>query len=63
VKRGDKVEIIRGGHTGEQGSIIWVFYDSNQVTVAPDTSDGPMVKLSQDWVEIIHACNMIIPMV
>lgn len=63
MKRGDAVKIIEGGYKGETGLIVWVDYKFNQVTVAPDTREGCMVKLSQNWVEVIRACNMIIPVV
>jgi ribosomal protein L24 len=59
VKRGDKVLIIEGGYKGETGSVIWVDYEYGNVTVAPDTRSGCMVKLSQSWVEVTSACNTV----
>tara|TARA_A100001011_G_C13756310_1_gene613359 strand:+ start:140 stop:331 length:192 start_codon:yes stop_codon:yes gene_type:complete len=63
MKRGDKILIVEGGYKGETGAVIWVDYQFGNVTVAPDTRDGCMVKLSQNWVELIQACNTVAPVV
>ena len=58
MRRGDKVLVVEGGYKGETASVVWVDYEFGNVTIAPDARDGCMVKLSQNWVELLQACNV-----
>lgn len=63
MKRGDRIKIVDGGYKGQEGMIVWVDYDFNQLTIATDSRDELMTKIPQRCVEVVSACNICIPVV